>query len=121
MSQTACFLTIEDVLVEEIFPSIIDKNFDRDTMTIYVQETVEVEPDRDYDCEMVHYEIGEGESGTDHFFDDGDLISWYKEGGLDLIEKKVKEQGYEMELIQSETYCIFDHELECENADFEMD
>ncbi len=121
MSQSACFLTVEDMFVEDVFTSLIDKAYDRDTIIDIVQETIEAEPDQDYDCEMVHYEIGRGESGTDTFFEDSELIGWYKAGGIDLIAEKVKEQGYEMELIQSESYCIFAHELECEDADFEMD
>jgi hypothetical protein len=46
------------------------------------------------------YEIGEGESGTDTFFDDKALLEMYGDDGFDF-EEKCEKKGYESCHIQT--------------------
>ena len=51
---------------------------------------------RDYEVTTDWYEIGEGESNTDYFFSDEELIEWYNIGGIEEIDKRVGEKGYNL-------------------------
>ena len=69
-------------------------------------------PVGDYEVTTDWYEIGEGESNTDYFFSDEDLIEWYNSGGIEEIEKKASEKGYNVEHIQTDTVYVSAEDIE---------
>lgn len=54
----------------------------------------------DIDCEFNSYNIGEGESGTDFFFDEEELKEMYVNGNF---EKDIESKGYDVNRYQSGT------------------
>lgn len=66
----------------------------------------------DYEVSTDWYEIGEGESNTDYFFSDEELIEWYNSGGIEEIEKRASEKGYNVEHIQTDTVYVSAEDIE---------
>lgn len=66
----------------------------------------------DYEVTTDWYEIGEGESNTDYFFSDEELIEWYNSGGIEEIEKRANEKGYNLEHIQTDTVYVSAEDIE---------
>lgn len=69
----------------------------------------------DYEVTADWYEIGDGESDTDCFFSDEELIEWYNVGGIEEIEKRAREKGYNVEYIQTDTVYVAaeDIDMDC--------
>lgn len=96
MSQTVRISTINDVFYEEIKTSFPDQ----EECIYMVKEALEegyVAENDMYEVETHWYEIGDGESGTDTFFTDDELIEWYKKGEISEIEKNAEERGHYVE------------------------
>lgn len=72
---------------------------------------------RDYEVTTEWYEIGEGESNTDSFFSDEELIEWYNIGGIEEIEKRAKEKGYNVEHIQTDTVYVSAEDIDMDDME----
>ena len=81
MSQRAVFITVNGNVVDEVFNSVPDYD---DMVNACEDEGYEYDEDSDYyaNVEYEWIEIGEGESGSDDFFDDETLLDLYKENGV---------------------------------------
>ena len=99
MSQTAVFVKVNDVLYQNIERHIPDSEEVIDIIEDMIEE-FDLSESSDYDVEANWYEIGDGESGMDTFFNEEDLIDWYKK---DKFNQKVEEAGQYAEHIQSKT------------------
>ena len=56
----------------------------------------------DIECEYASYNIGDGESHTDSFFTDEDLVEMFEHrDGFTEFEKKIESMGYTIELFSS--------------------
>lgn len=108
MSQKAVLIRIENNLIPEIFNSVPDYD-----------EAVQICKDYDYDDYktisdylLIEYEwidIGEGESGVDHFIDDEALLAIYDS---DDYEKHIYETfGLNVESIETGSYEILIEDL----------
>lgn len=69
----------------------------------------------DYEVTTDWYEIGEGESDTDYFFSDEELIEWYNVGGIEEIEKKAREKGLDVEHIQTDTVYVSAEDIDMDS------
>lgn len=72
---------------------------------------------REYEVTTDWYEIGEGESNTDYFFSDEELIEWYNIGGIEEIEKRAKEKGYNVEHIQTDTVYVSAEDIDMDDME----
>ena len=97
MSQRAVFIEVDGEQYEEIFHSVPDKE---DCLSICLDMEME---SGEHEIKYEWYEIGEGESDTDEFFIEEELLRMKKE---DRFEEYMKIQGCEMELVQSGTIMI---------------
>lgn len=111
MSQTVRFVKVNDVFYPEVFTVFPDKE---EAMVFVVEmvEDEELDRDEEYEISAIWYEVGEGESRTDEFFTDKELIRMCENGNYDVFEKRVKERGYEVHDIQKETIFVYDSEME---------
>lgn len=73
MSQTVRFVKVNDVFYPEVFTAFPDKE---EAMVFVVEmvEDEELDRDEEYEISAIWYEVGEGESRTDEFFTDRELI-----------------------------------------------
>ena len=109
MSQTAVIIHVDGALHQEVYPSLPDheeivqicKDFG------YTTEDAAYEGD-DIDITCEWYEIGSGESGTDDFFSDEEILAKFSH---DNCEKEFEAEGYELDAIQQETFTIYYDEL----------
>ena len=69
----------------------------------------------DYEVTTDWYEIGEGESDTDYFFSDEELIEWYNVGGIEEIEKRAREKGLDVEHIQTDTVYVSAEDIDMDS------
>lgn len=69
----------------------------------------------DYEVTTDWYEIGEGESGTDWFFSDEELIELYNAGGIEEIEKRARENGLDVEHIQTDTVYVSAEDIDMDS------
>lgn len=110
MSQKAVFLRINGNLHEEVFTSVPDHD---EMVQVCKDFGYEAEDGKwDGDCINVEYEwvdIGEGESGTDTFFDDETLCALYD---CYEWEKNFESLGYNVEIVESGSDEILYSELE---------
>lgn len=97
MSQRAVFVEVDGEQYEEIFHSVPDEE---DCLSICLDMEME---SGEHEIKYEWYEIGEGESDTDEFFIEEELLRMKKE---DRFEEYMKIQGYETELVQSGTIMI---------------
>lgn len=105
MSQTVRIPKINDFFYGEILTYFPDE----DEARKMVKEALTdgwLSENSDYEVVTEWYEIGEGESNTDSFFSDEELIEWYNIGGIKEIEKKAGEKGYSVEHIQTDTVYV---------------
>lgn len=110
MSQTVRIPKINDFFYGEILTYFPDE----DEARKMVKEATEgwLFENSDYEVTTDWYEIGEGESNTDYFFSDEELIEWYNIGGIEEIEKRAKEKGYSVEHIQTDTVYVSAEDIE---------
>lgn len=106
MSQKAVMIRVNGNLHEEVFTNVPDYD-----------EAIQICKDFGYDesdgnfagdCILVEYEwieIGDGESGTDTFFDDETLRSLYE-------SNKFEDNGYFVDTIETGSYEVYFDELE---------
>lgn len=110
MSQRAIMVRVNGNLFPEVFPSIPDYD---DTIQIckdFGYEVSDANYDGDYICvEYEWIEIGDGESGTDEFFDDETLMHIYDAYGWDEV---FETQGYSVETVRSGRYDVEFEDLE---------
>lgn len=97
MSQRAVFIKVDNEQYEEIFHSVPDEE---DCLSICLDVGME---SGEHEIEYEWYEIGNGESDTDNFFIEEELLRMKRE---DRFEEYMKIQGYEIDLIQSGTIVI---------------
>lgn len=111
MAQTAVIIIIDNEPYEEVWTSIPD----REEMISIVKDIYDIEnieEGTEFEVEYEWYEIGEGESGTDYFFIDEDIIRMYNS---DIpFEDELAKRGYNTEMIQcgSETFIREDFDEE---------
>lgn len=114
MSQTAVLVIVDGNLIPEVFCSVPDYD-----------EAVQICKDNGYeykdyysDYYLLEYEwieIGEGESGTDEFIDDEDLLDLYD--CYDYGEKIYEQFGLRVETIESGNIEVMLEDLEDEEED----
>ena len=92
MSQRAVFIEVDGEQYEEIFHSVPDEE---DCLFICLDMEME---SGEHEIKYEWYEIGDGESDTDEFFIEEELLRMKRK---DKFEEYMEKQGYEMELIQS--------------------
>ena len=114
MSQTARFTTVNGAFYPEVFTSFPD----HDEAVSLVEDMVEdgaILPSEDY-YEVITdwFEIGEGESGTDTFFTNDELVEFWNTGDF---EKELKKKGYEVEHINDDCVIVQASEIEFEDED----
>lgn len=97
MSQRAVFIKVDNELYEEIFHSVPDEE---DCLSICLDVGME---SGEHEIEYEWYEIGDGESDTDEFFTEEELLDMKRK---DRFEKYMEKQGYETELVQTGTIVI---------------
>lgn len=102
MSQTVRFTKVNDVLYNEVFTSFPDEAY-AVSLILDMLEDGEVELGNDFEVVTEWYEIGSGESGTDYLVPDDKLLEWYS---WDCLSDKIKELGFELEMVSSETIRI---------------
>ena len=63
----------------------------------------------DVTCEYRAYNIGEGESGVDYFFENEEIIEIYKsvDCDSDKFEKEIEKRGYEISCYSSGTIRVY--------------
>ena len=105
MSQTMRIPKINDSFYGEILTYFPDEEEAQEMVSEAVTDGWLSEY-REYEVTTDWYEIGEGESNTDYFFSDEELIEWYNIGGIEEIEKRAKEKGYNVEHIQTDTVYV---------------
>lgn len=104
MSQTAVMIRIDEMLHTEVYSYKPDYDDAIQICKDFGYEASDGDYDGDYiDFEYEWLEIGEGESGTDNFFDDETLCSLYDSCDY---EKKFEELGYDVETIETGSYEI---------------
>lgn len=111
MSQTMRIPTINDSFWGEILTYFPDE----DEAKTMVEEALTdgwLSESGEYEVTTDWYEIGEGESNTDCFFSDEELIEWYNIGGIDEIGKRAGEKGYSVEHIQTDTVYVSAEDIE---------
>ena len=100
MSQTVKFTRIEDVLYPEVLRGFPDKD-EAISMVHEMLETDLVALNTGwYEVATHWYEIGEGESGMDTFFDDEQLLEWEENGEF---VKMVEAAGHYAQHIETQT------------------
>lgn len=97
MSQRAVFVEVDGEQYEEIFHSVPDGE---DCLSICLDMGME---SGEHEIEYEWYEIGAGESDTDEFFIEEELLDMKRK---DKFEEYMEKQGYETELVQSGTIMI---------------
>lgn len=97
MSQRAVFVEVDGEQYEEIFHSVPDEE---DCLSICLDMGME---SGEHEIKYEWYEIGAGESDTDEFFDEKELLRMKRE---DRFEEYMKIQGYEIDLIEYGTIMI---------------
>lgn len=110
MSQKAVFLRINGNLHEEVFTSVPDHDEMVQVCKDFGYEAEDGQYDGDYiNVEYEWVDIGEGESGTDTFFDDESLCALYD---CHEWEKNFESLGYNVEIVESGSDEILYSELE---------
>lgn len=97
MSQRAVFVKVDNEQYEEIFHSVPDGE---DCLSICLDMGME---SGEHEIEYEWYEIGAGESDTDEFFIEEELLDMKRK---DKFEEYMEKQGYETERVQSGTIMI---------------
>ncbi len=111
MSQRAVIIKIDGETHEEVWTSIPD----REDMLSIIKDIYDIEDIDEWaeiEVEYEWYEIGKGESNTDLFFIDEDIIRMYNS---DIpFEEELEKRGYDVDMIQygSETFSREDFEEE---------
>ena len=99
MSQTIRILEINGEIYPEIFSyPVIDEAVNYISDAVFDGIISEAE---EYFISEEWYEIGDGESETDIFFEDSLLLSWLTEGGEMVMFEKITEFGYNLNHIQT--------------------
>lgn len=111
MSQTIRIVEINDLFSGEILTYFPGEDEARGMVEDALSDGWLPEDD-DYYITTTWYEIGEGESDTDEYFSEDELVNWYNKGGISEIEKNVMEKGYDINRIQSHTINISSSEIE---------
>lgn len=97
MSQRAVFVKVDNEQYKEIFHSVPDGE---DCLSICLDVGME---SGEHEIEYEWYEIGDGESDTDEFFIEEELLDMKRK---DKFEEYMEKQGYETELVQTGTIVI---------------
>lgn len=97
MSQRAVFVKVDNQQYEEIFHSVPDGE---DCLSICLDMGME---SGEHEIEYEWYEIGAGESDTDEFFIEEELLRMKRK---DKFEEYMKIQGYRIDLIEYGTIMI---------------
>lgn len=97
MSQRAVFIEVDGEQYDEILSSVPDEE---DCLSICLDMDM---TSGEHEIEYEWYEIGEGESDTDEFFVEEELLEMKRKG---KFEDCMGKRGYETELVQSGTIVI---------------
>ena len=110
MSQKAVFVRLNGNLHNEVFPSVPDHDEMIQICKDFGYESTDGEYDEDYiNVEYEWVDIGDGESGTDTFFDDESLCALYDSYEW---EENFKNMGYNTESIETGSDEVLYSELE---------
>ena len=109
MSQTVRITEINGALYPQIFTAFHDYEEAISMVTEMIEDGFILPSDDYYEVVTVWYEIGEGESGTDVFFSDEELLEMINKG---IFVREVEKAGYEIELITDDNIKIRADELE---------
>ena len=91
MSQTITLVTFGGVLYDSLDCTVQDDDFE-----IYCEEAAALSLEEPADVEILTYEVGPGESGTDTFFSDKDIRAFYRTGDF---ERCIGNSGYDCCLV----------------------
>lgn len=110
MSQTAVMVRVNGNLFSEVFSSVPTFEDAIQICKDFGYESTDADYDGDYiNVEYEWIEIGEGESGTDSFYDDETLCHIYDQYCWDEV---FEEQGYSTEIVTSGSYEVEFSDLE---------
>ena len=109
MSQTVRFSEVNGAFYPEIFSAFPDYEEAIRMVEDMLDDGFILPTDDYYEVITKWYEIGEGESGTDTFFSDEQLIDLWNKGDF---EKEIEKAGYEIEFISDDNISINAEELE---------
>lgn len=110
MSQTAVLVRVNGNLHNEVFSSVPDYDDAIQICKDFGYEASDGSFPGDYI--LVEYEwldIGDGESGTDTFYDDETLLHIYDSYGY---EEVIEADGYNVEVVESGSYEVLYEELD---------
>ena len=118
MSQTIRIVHINDCWYPEIFTSFPDHDEAVRLITDMLEDDV-MSRSEYYEVHSEWYEAGDGESGTDTFFSDEDIVDWFNIGGIKEVEKRFTAAGHDFLSIQDDTIIIYDEVLEENDSESE--
>lgn len=101
MSQRAVFAEVDGTLYPEVLHSMPDYDD-------CVSMAKEMDAEDSCDVQATWYEIGPGESDTDEFFPEDDLLKWHEKGDF---EKEVESRGQTVDVVQSDTTHVMAQDL----------
>jgi hypothetical protein len=103
MSQRAVFIEVDGMLYNEIFRSMPD--YDE---CVSIIKDIGLDTEGSVDVVAAWYEIGEGESDTDEFFKEAELLHLYD---TDTLEKEMERRGYSLMHVQTEPTHVWEEDL----------
>lgn len=104
MSQRAVFVEVDGMLYDEVLRSMPDY----DECVFIVEEIGVIDTEGGVDVVAAWYEIGEGESDTDEFFKEAELLYLYDK---DILEQEMERRGYSLMHVQTDTTHVWEDDL----------
>lgn len=117
MSQRVCFVKINDIFFPEVLGAMPDEEEATGLVMGMIEEREICENEDSYDVVTSWYEIGEGESDTDCFFTDEELLAMCDDGDYDEFEANILKKGYEVYHVQDDVICVLRSQLDLDDVE----